>query len=197
MKPFVIAFCGPPGAGKSMQTRTIAALKPDFLTLNYDEFPNRSSQNFRGLRDWFEKSGDPNDFQAPELEARFEALSKPAASDRTPPAILFETPFGRTHRQTGRFIDFLVWIDVPLEVALARQLLTILKQRGDNPTAREYEGFIQGLEGFLKTYVEITITMYKRQAAEVGAGADLTVDGTKSVEEIAQIVIAATAGFIR
>ncbi len=184
MKPFVIAFCGPPGSGKSTQMRSIAALKPDFVTLNYDEFPNRSSGGFRGLRDWFEKSGDPNDFKTPELEARFEGLCKPApAPSGQPAAILFETPFGRTHRQTGRFIDFLVWIDIP-------QLLTILGQRS-NPTAQEYEGFIQGLEGFLKTYIEITVAMYKSQAAKVGSGADLVIDGTKGIAEIAASILAA------
>ncbi len=176
-----------------MLVKTIASLKPDYATLNYDDFPNRSSGNYRGLRDWFEKCRDPNDFQTPQLEARFEAIGK---SLPAPPAVLFETPFGRTHRQTGRFIDFLVWIDVPLEVALARQLLNILRQR-KNPTMQEYEGFIQGLEGFLKTYLEITIAMYKSQAAEVGGNADLVIDGTKTAPELAERIMAATANLMR
>ncbi len=159
MKPIVIALCGPPGSGKSTLMRAIAALRPAYPAVDYDAFPNSTARPFRDIKAWFERGGDPNEFLVPELEAHLEALAKPNGSDKAPPALLFETPFGRTHRQTGRFIDFLVWVDIPLEIALARQVLAMCQQR-QNPTLQEYEAFISGLEVFLQSYTEIIVEMY-------------------------------------
>lgn len=189
MKPFTIAFCGPPGAGKSTLVRTIAALQPAYKTVNYDDFPNQTSQNFRDIKAWFERSADPNQFHVPQLVAHLEALSAAGPSD-VAPALLFETPFGRTHHQTGRFIDFLVWIDIPLEIALARQLQAICRQRG-KPSLPEYEAFLSGLEVFLQNYTEIIVLMYRRQAIDVRSGANLMVDGLKSPDELSRTILTA------
>ncbi|WP_020175401.1 hypothetical protein [Methyloferula stellata] len=192
MKPIVIALCGPPGSGKSTLMRTIAALRPAYPIVDYDAFPNATARPFRDIKAWFERSADPNEFLTPELEAHLEARTKPNGSGEAATAVLFETPFGRTHRQTGRFIDFLVWVDIPLEIALARQISAMCQQR-KNPTLQEYEAFISGLEVFLQNYTEIIVEMYKRQAIEVRAGADLIVDGLKSPAELAETVLAAAA----
>jgi uridine kinase len=37
--------------------------------------------------------------------------------------IIFEGPLGRVHQKTGQSIDYLVFIDTPLEVGLARMVL--------------------------------------------------------------------------
>ncbi len=192
MKPIVIALCGPPGSGKSTLMRTIASLRAAYPTVDYDAFPNATAQPFRDIRTWFERGADPNEFLVPELEAHLEARTKPNGSGEAAPAVLFETPFGRTHRQTGRFIDLLVWIDIPLEIALARQISAMCRHR-NNPTLQDYEAFISGLDVFLQNYTEIIVDMYRRQAIEVRAGADLIVDGTKNPAELAQTVIAAAA----
>ncbi len=192
MKPIVIALCGPPGSGKSTLMRAIASLRPAYPTVDYDAFPNATALPLRDIKAWFERSADPNEFLVPELEAHLEALTKPNGSGEAPPVLLFETPFGRTHRQTGRFIDFLVWVDIPLEIALARQISAMCRQR-KNPTLQEYEAFIAGLEIFLQNYTEIIVQMYKRQAIEVRAGADLILDGLKSPAELAETVLATAA----
>jgi len=36
--------------------------------------------------------------------------------------VLFETQFGRAHRETERHLDLLLWVDTPLDVALARSI---------------------------------------------------------------------------
>jgi len=36
--------------------------------------------------------------------------------------LLFETPFGREHFDSGQHINMLFWIDVPFDIALARNI---------------------------------------------------------------------------
>ena len=98
MKPVVIALCGPPGAGKSALARAMISLRPAYKAIDHDAFPNQTARSFADIKAWFERGGDPNEFPLPELEARLDTLS----ADQSFPALLFETPFGRTHRRTGQ-----------------------------------------------------------------------------------------------
>ncbi len=157
MKPIVIALCGPPGAGKSTLTQAILSLKPAYRAIDHDDFPNQTARSFADIKAWFERGGDPNEFPLPELEARLETLS----ADASFPALLFETPFGRTHRRTGRFIDYLVWIDVPLEIALARQILGFCRQAAAAGPQKD-KAFSAWLENYLRSYTEIIADMYRR-----------------------------------
>ncbi len=185
MKPAVIALCGPPGAGKSTLTRAILSLKPTCKAIDHDDFPNQTARSIAHIKAWFERGADPNEFPLSELETRLEALS----ADTSFPALLFETPFGRTHRRTGRFIDYLVWIDVPLEIALSRQILGFC-QRAAAAGPQTDKAFSAWLENYLRSYTEIIADMYRRQAVDVRAGADLVLDGLKSPQELAETVLA-------
>ncbi len=153
-------------------------------------FPNQTARSFQDIKAWFENGADPNAFLLPELEARLETLSGETASSESCPALLFETPFGRTHHRTGRFIDYLVWIDVPLEIALARQILGFC-QRAPVAGPEKNKAFAAWLENFLNSYTEVIADMYRRQAIDVRAGADLVVDGLNTASELAEIILAA------
>jgi uridine kinase len=53
------------------------------------------------------------------------ALISPLDGSRLVPSqyIIFDAPLGYAHKETGQYIDFLVFIDTPLDVAMARRIL--------------------------------------------------------------------------
>ncbi len=101
--------------------------------------------------------------------------------------MLFETPFGRLHRATGAFIDFLVWIDTPLEVALARAMLASIELAEQTTEANASSNFVKKQKGYITNYLMLR-PMYVAQRKAISSAADLVLDGTKPVEESAAVV---------
>ena len=93
-----------------------------------------------------------------------------------PFSIVIETQFGRAHRATGALIDFSIWIDVPLEVALARKVkaFTAAALAGEPSSAHER---LQWLDGYLAGYLALVRRLLLVQAEKVRPQADLVIDG--------------------
>lgn len=45
--------------------------------------------------------------------------------------IVFDAPLGRKHIATGQYIDFLIYLNTPLDIALARRLLRDYKDKNN------------------------------------------------------------------
>jgi uridine kinase len=190
MKPKIIAFCGPPGAGKSTIIRAIKSLQPAYQSVDYDDFPNATHRSFEDIKTWFARGADPNEFILAELVTYLDSLSRNAATAKSASAILFETPFGPLHRRTGAFIDYLVWIDIPFDIALARQILKFNQRRSHRD---ETNGFTTWLDSYLRNYIDAIAAMYRRQASDIRAQADLQIDGLQTPAFLANLVLTAMA----
>jgi uridine kinase len=98
--------------------------------------------------------------------------------------ILFETQFGRRHAASGRNIDFLVWLDVPLDIALARKIRQFTQSLG---AARpdEIASFVPWLGEYLQNYMSFVGDLLRIQTETVAGKADLVVDGRLDPEVLA------------
>jgi uridine kinase len=101
--------------------------------------------------------------------------------------IVFETHFGRRHRDTGRHIDLLVWIATPLDVALARNLSDLMRPLLE-PGAQPRREDLARLRDYLTTYLADVRALLLAQEKTVGADADLVVDGSRDPEDLVQEV---------
>ena len=99
--------------------------------------------------------------------------------------IYFETPFGRRHRASGAYIDQLVWLDIPPDVALLRNLLCYA---GQFPTG-DGADFIRWLGTYLNNYNDHVRDMLLRQRELIRDTADLVVDATLSIGDQIDLVI--------
>ena len=75
--------------------------------------------------DWLARGADYDELPLGSLAADLARLKQgapPVGSERTRPLILFDTLVGRAHAATAPLIDRLVWIDIPLDIALARKI---------------------------------------------------------------------------
>ena len=191
-RAFVVGLSGVPGAGKTTLTQLLLQNYRQAQAVYYDQFQTVTLMSPTQIRGWFERGGDPNEFPLSELLGELTRRTQiPPGAERRP-LVLFETPFGRLHRATGAFVDFLVWIDTPFDVALSRAVLAFLDaaQRDKAPNAAA--DFIRWQRQYMLNYPTIR-AMYLAQRDSISAAADLVLDGSQSTAELAAAVVKSLA----
>jgi uridine kinase len=98
--------------------------------------------------------------------------------------ILLEEPFGREREALKPLIDYVILLETPLEIALARRLLEVpeIAYFAKNPD----EGY-QAILAYLRSYLHHSVRdMYIALLEQVRRHCDLVFDGTKPIDELAR-----------
>ena len=162
--------------------------------LSLDEY--ESSSTYPAASKWIEDGGDPNEFPSPQFDADIRALKNgksiihPETKQEIKPNrfLIIEEPFDRGRETLRDLIDFVVYIDTPLEVAYIRKISrknTFLPWE-DNPDV-----FIAHLRENMEWYLQVGRKFYLAVAERVRKNCNLIVDGTLSTEQIADKIIEA------
>jgi uridine kinase len=128
MSTFVIAIAGHSGAGKSTLIEHLISRLGNANALSLDEY--ESSSTYPPASKWIEDGADPNEFQTPQFDADVTALKNgksiihPETKKEIRPGrfLIIEEPFGRGRDALHDMIDFVVYVDTPLEVAYMRKI---------------------------------------------------------------------------
>jgi len=189
---FVIAIAGHSGAGKSTVIEALVSRLGNANSLSLDAY--ESSSTYPPAAKWIEDGADPNEFQIPQFDADVLALKngnsiihpETGLEIRPDCFLILEDPFGRGRDSLHNLIDFVVYIDTPLEVAYARKLLrkNEFLPWEDNPGV-----FINNLRENLLWYLRVGRSFYGAVGNRVKKNCDLIVDGTLSTEEIVEEII--------
>ncbi len=192
----VVGIAGPPGSGKSALGRALSVAAVDADVLDFDDFQKATEQPIADIAAWAERGGSYDELpRAPGLIAGLQSLR--SGKDIVEPGgrrikaselLVFETHYGRAHTATAGFIDYLCWIEVPLDVALARKLRDFLEEFR---RARQSDGSYTWFEGYLDNYLGSVHDMLTEQRTRVKPGADLVLDGTRSPDRLAQQILQA------
>jgi uridine kinase len=200
--PRLIGVAGAPGSGKSALVDGLAAALPDAGAIHMDGYDNMTRLPIEAVARWYREGADIDAFDMPQLAEDLRRLKagEPAREPRSGLAVaparyvLFETQFGRAHRATGRHIDLLVWVDTPLDVALARSVRALVARCLGEADAAQCAARLRWLQGYLDNYLGTVRDLLEMQKARVAAQADLVLDGRRSV---AELVAAARAEILR
>jgi uridine kinase len=198
----VIGVAGAPGSGKSALVDGLARALPQASAIHMDGYDNMTRLPIEAVARWYREGADIDAFAFPQLEedlGRLKAgapVREPLSGIAVAPAhhVLFETQFGRAHRATGRHIDLLVWVDTPLDVALARSTRALLARALGEADAAQRAARLRWLQGYLDNYLGTVRELLEMQKARVAAQADFVVDGRHG---IAELVAAARAEILR
>jgi uridine kinase len=189
-RAFVVGLSGIPGSGKTTLMHLLLKDYGHAQAVYYDRFhPGMTEPQ---IRDWFGRVGDTNEFVLSDLIGELTRRMQIQPGDQRRPLVLFETAFGRAHRATGAFVDFLIWIDTPLDIALSRANLVFLDSVRQNPAPNAAADFIEWLARYMRDY-PIVRTMYLALSERISSMADLVIDGTKPAEVSAESVRKALA----
>lgn len=192
---YVVAVSGPAGAGKTSLVRGLAAALGSATAIHMDSYERMTKIPISGIEQWLREGAEIDRFEMPELAADLERLVSgqsvvdPATGATITPAkhILFETQFGRAHRETGRWIDLLIWIDTPLDIALARNVRAFVREFSSATDPARIADHLRWLDRYLCNHMDIVHSLMVMQRDKVAPAADLVLGGLLDIERSVQI----------
>ena len=128
---FVVGISSPSGGGKTAITMKVSELLANSVTISFDDY-DFDTVHPSSYRQWLEEGADCNAWKTPRLSDDLGKLKEgksiisPVDDRIVNPQryVIFDAPLGYAHAETGKFIDFMVFIDTPLDVAMARSPAT-------------------------------------------------------------------------
>ena len=183
MPRYVVGIASGVGGGKTTLVQGLAARLGDASAVPFDHYERFTRQPIEAVRAWTRAGADPNALDLGRLAEDLRTLKHgeqvvdPANGAPIEPRkyLLLDAPFGRRHMATGSQIDFLVWIDTPLDIALARKL----RQLSAGVHELQAVDFLNWLRSYLENYLAVVAALLRSQRDTVRADADLVVDGER------------------
>jgi uridine kinase len=193
VNPKVIGLSSYTAGGKTTLARRLAELlnAPLLIWDDYDEAGFMTHP--KDWCSWLAEGASSNAWSVPRLAQDLAKLKRgepiisvvDGSSLSPTPYILFEAPLGYEHLETGKHIDFMVFIDTPLDVAMARRVLR--DYFGDLSTLSDE--LAMTLKSEMESYLEFSRAAYLNMDKTVKLSADLIVDGTLPVETLATQIL--------
>lgn len=168
---YVVAISAVTAGGK---TTVVNALKSSFAgaqTLHFDDY------SFDGeVDDFHQWVLDGADYRVWNLEPLRKDILKIKESNNCDLLIL-DYPFAYCHPLIAPYIDLTIFIDTPLDIALARRVVRDLAEASG-----------QEICAALKSYVDCERIAYVQMLKDIKPSSDYVVDGTLSVSEMVESV---------
>jgi uridine kinase len=190
---YVIAVAAPIGGGKSSLVKALARALHNAPTIHFDDYERATEMSVSELNEWMARGADFEELKAPNLANDLAALKfnstviNSATQNEAKPDcyVVFEMPLGKEYKQTALLIDLLIWVDVPLDIALARKLkeftATFLSSK-QNSTQK----FVTFIDNYLNHYLTTVRNVLVTQEQRVRTNADIIVDGRNSLDAMVQ-----------
>lgn len=171
-KPLVIAIAAVSGGGKTTVTKALNSKLRLSKALYFDDY------DFEGCPEdffkWVEAGADYNLWNTEILVKDLKCL----LSDQTLEYILLDYPFAYKNYKMAEYIDYTVFIDTPLDIAMARR---ILRDKTNDSSIAIKEDLSSYLSKGRVAYIEMIKT--------IKPNSDLVIDGVLEIEEIVSEII--------
>lgn len=188
---FIIAVAAPIGGGKTALVKGLAQALNGASTLHFDHYELATQKTPEELARWLAAGADFNELRAPGLLSALQALKRgEAVTDSAGgqvilpgDCLILEMPLGRAYAETADLIDAVIWLDIPLDVALARKLREFTAQALADESQDPRE-FLRWLDAYLDQYTEQVRAILQLQKQRVAAGADIVLDGLRPLHAL-------------
>ena len=162
----IIAIAAVTAGGKTSIVNELKKQIPNTMSLHFDDY------SFEGEVDdfyaWTMQGADYNVWNLSPLIKDILEIKKNSDSEY----LLLDYHFAYCHETLSKYIDCAIFIDTPLDIAMARRILRDM----NNATGEEIR---QDLEMYLK-YARVA---YVQMLKDVLPSSDYVIDGTKELEE--------------
>lgn len=167
--PLVIAIAAVSGGGKTTIATHLNERLQNAKTLFFDEYDFEGPDD---IIDWVDNGANYDDWNLAPLIKDLEALL-------TEPLdyVVMDFPFAYKHFKTSKLIDFVVFIDTPLDIAMARRVI------------RDFKGnSVENIFLDMNNYISKGRRGYLEMLSTIKPNSDIIVDGTLPISEIVSII---------
>lgn len=167
--PIVIAIAGVSGGGKTTITSELKGKLHNCKTLYFDDYDFDGPDDFV---EWIENGSNPEEWKlSPLINDIKKLINEPLDY------VILDFPFAYLHSKTREFIDFTVFVDTPLDIAMALRIIRDYKDGSAKDILLDMDKYIiRGRKGYLDMLD--TVKPYS----------DLIVDGELPISDIVSII---------
>ena len=168
--PFVVAIASVSGGGKTSAVEGLMQLLPNAKALHFDQYDLAGPEDMMA---WLNDGADNNEWDLTPLLADLDGLL-------TQPLhyILLDFPFAYQHAKSSKYIDFAIFIDTPLDIALTRRLMR-------DSSAASAQQILEDVE----FYARSGRAAYLHMLATIKPDSDVVIDGTASLSDVVLAII--------
>lgn len=168
----IIAIAAVTAGGKTTIVNEIKKQLPNTRSLHFDDY------SFEGEVDdfytWTKQGADYNVWNLSPLKKDILAIKEKSDCEY----LLLDYPFAYCHKELREYIDCAIFIDTPLDIAMARRILRDMKDATGEEIRQD-----------LKMYIKYTRIAYIQMLKDILPSSDYIIDGTKEIEENAEEII--------
>ena len=165
----VVAVSGVSGSGKTTIVKQLAN-EFDCPFLLFDDHTDKSTYP-QNMKNWLKNGANVSLIKTPEFVTSLENLIKKSSSR----FIFIEEPFGKERDSMSPLIDYVVLLDQPMELCLAR----IIRRHTENPS----KDSITSISNYLNKYVDYFREIYVDAANQVRRNSDLIFQDVVSIKD--------------
>ncbi|NOU85907.1 hypothetical protein GC102_08985 [Paenibacillus sp. LMG 31460] len=173
-KPFVLAVSAVSGGGKTTLVKQLNATLVKSKALYFDEYDFDDSP--KDICEWVESGADHNQWNLTPLINDLKSLI--FDENQSHKYIILDYPFAYRHKTMSELLNFTIFIDTPLDVALCRRI-----QRDYKNTKTEI------IQNDITNYLDRGRNAYLNMLSTVKPNSDYIVDGLLPIETIIELIV--------
>jgi len=171
---FVVTIAAVSGGGKTTITKKLAETLNNSKALYFDDYEFAIQPD--DICEWVEKGADPNEW---DLTPLINDMQVALSVNKNPlDYIIVDYPFAYAHSGMNDFIDFTIFIDTPLDIAMARRIL------------RDYtQSSAEEIRDELVHYLKRSRNAYLNALNTTKPNSDFVIDGSLPIESIVDSIV--------
>lgn len=185
IKPFIISVSGISGGGKTTIVSALQEILHNTEVISFDSYDDMLHKDFF---DWSDRGADYNEW---DLSPMINDVQK--AIKKNPEYILLDYPFGYGNTKMANYIDFAVYVDTPLDIAMARRIIRDYTER--SPDRHKIDNLFENLNSSMKAYLIHDRSMYTQHIDTVKPYCNFIADGTKAAKDLAKDILEAVTKY--
>ena len=173
----IIGIAGGTGSGKTTVVNELVEKLPRAKSLHFDDYSFEGEvEDFDA---WVKGGADYNVWNLSPLKTDILAIKESGECDY----LILDYPFAYCNSGISKYIDCAIFIDTPLDIAMARRILRDMRDSTGADIRNE-----------LEVYIRFARDAYVAMLEKVRPSSDYIIDGTKEldekVQEIMKIILA-------
>lgn len=163
----IIAIGAVTAGGKTTAVRALKARLPRTAALYFDDYT--FAGEVEDFAQWLSEGADVNVWDLSPLRADIEQICRSGAYGY----LLLDYPFAYSHQMIRDLLNCCIFIDTPLDIAMARRILRDMQDASGEEIRREAEIYLQSARPVYTAMVQSQL-----------ASADYVIDGAKPLDDI-------------